>query len=123
MSVDLILRIIGLVIFGIIGVFLGEPLSLLITEIWPTSQISIIVYQIITTLGLGFLGFLIAPWISIKPIKAIRKHLSNVSAQTLIYGLIGLVVGLILSALLAYPISLLPAPLGSTLPFVITLLF
>jgi len=123
MSVDLIIRIIGLVIFGIIGVFLGEPLSLLITEIWPTSQISIIVYQIITTLGLGFLGFLIAPWISIKPIKAIRKHLSNVSAQTLIYGLIGLVVGLILSALLAYPISLLPAPLGSTLPFVIALLF
>jgi len=123
MSVDLFIRIIGLVIFGIIGVFLGKPLSLLITEIWPTSQISIIIYQIISTLGLGFLGFLIAPWISIKPIKAIRKKLSNVSAQTLIYGLIGLVVGLILSALLAYPISLLPAPLGSTLPFVIALLF
>ena len=123
MSVDLIIRIIGLVIFGIIGVFLGEPLSLLITEIWPTGQISIIIYQIITTLGLSFLGFLIAPWISIKPIKAIRKYLSNMSAQTLVYGLIGLVVGLILSALLAYPISLLPAPFGSTLPFVFVLLF
>jgi len=123
MSFDLIIRIIGLVIFGIIGVFLGEPLSLLIQEIWPTSQISLIVYQVITTLGVGFLGFLIAPWISIRPINAIRKHLSNVSAQTLVSGLIGLGVGLILSALLAYPISLLPAPFGSILPFVFVLLF
>ncbi|MEA3327440.1 MAG: TRAM domain-containing protein [Chloroflexota bacterium] len=123
MSIDLIIRIIGLVIFGIIGVFLGEPLSLLIAEIWPTSQISLIVYQIITTLGLGFLGFLIAPWISIKPINTIRKQLSSMSAQTLVSGLIGLVVGLILSALLAYPISLLPAPFGSILPFVFVLLF
>jgi len=123
MSIDLIIRIIGLVIFGIIGVFLGEPLSLLIQEIWPTSQNSLIVYQVITTLGVGFLGFLIAPWISIRPIKAIRKNLSNVSAQTLVSGLIGLGVGLILSALLAYPISLLPAPFGSILPFVFVLLF
>jgi len=123
MSIDLIIRIIGLIIFGIIGVFLGQPLSVLITEIWQTSHISIIVYQIITTIVLGFLGFLIAPWISIKPIKAIRKQLSNVSAQTLIFGLVGLVVGLILSALLAYPLSLLPAPFGSILPFVTVLLF
>ena len=123
MSIDLIIRIIGLVIFGIIGVFLGEPLSLLIQEIWPTSQNSLIVYQVITTLGVGFLGFLIAPWISIRPIKAIRKNLSNVSAHTLVSGLIGLGVGLILSALLAYPISLLPAPFGSILPFVFVLLF
>ncbi len=123
MSIDLIIRIIGLVIFGIIGVFLGEPLSLLIQEIWPTSQNSLIVYQVITTLGVGFLGFLIAPWISIRPINAIRKNLSNVSAHTLVSGLIGLGVGLILSALLAYPISLLPAPFGSILPFVFVLLF
>lgn len=122
MSIDLIIRIIGLILFGIIGVFLGQPLSVLITEIWPATHISIIVYQVITTIVLGLLGFLIAPWISTKPIKGIRKQLSNVSAQSLIYGLIGLVVGLILSALLAYPLSLLPAPFGSILPFVSVLL-
>ena len=123
MSAELIVRIIGLVIFGIIGVFLGEPLGQLIEQIWTASPISILVYQIFTTLIVGFIGFLIAPWISIKPITAIRKQLSKVSAQTLMYGLIGLVVGLILTALLAYPISLLPDPLGSILPFVAVLLF
>jgi uncharacterized protein YacL len=123
MSVELIVRIIGLIIFGIIGVFLGEPLGLLIEQVWTTNPISIIVYQIFTTLIVGFIGFLIAPWISIKPVTNIRKRLSTVSAQTLMYGLIGLIVGLILTALLAYPISLLPAPLGSILPFVLVLLF
>lgn len=123
MSIELIVRLIGLIIFGIIGVFLGHPLGTLFQEIWAGSNIPIIVYQIVTALVVGFLGFLIAPWISIKPITAIRKRLSNVSAQALFYGFIGLIFGLVAAALLAYPISLLPAPLGSILPFVGVLLF
>ncbi|MFW5713846.1 MAG: PIN/TRAM domain-containing protein [Brevefilum sp.] len=123
MSIDLIARILGLIIFGIIGVFLGEPLGQIIEEIWAANPISIIIYQIFTTLIVGFIGFLIAPWISIKPVTAIRKQLSNVSAQTILYGLLGLIVGLISTALLAYPISLLPDPLGSILPFISVLLF
>jgi uncharacterized protein YacL len=123
MSSELIVRLIGLVIFGIIGVFLGEPLGNLIQELWAASQIPIIVYQVVTTLLVGLLGFLISPWISIKPITAIHKHLSKVSAQTLLFGLTGLIVGAVTAALLAYPISLLPAPLGSILPFVALLLF
>jgi len=123
MSIELIVRIIGLVVFVIIGVFVGEHLGNLIQEIWVGSSIPSIVYQIVTAVLVGFLGFLVAPWISIKPITAIRKSLSKVSAQTLIFGLIGLTIGLITAALLAYPISLLPKPLGSVLPFIAVLLF
>lgn len=123
MSIELILRIVFLIIFGIIGTFLGRPVSELIQEIWVNSPISTTFYQIITTLLLAVIGFFVAPWISIKPISALRKSLSGVSAQTLIYGMIGLLVGLILSALLAYPISLLPDPFGSILPFVAVILF
>jgi len=123
MSLELIVRLIGLVVFGIIGVFLGEPLETLIHEIWASSQIPTIVYQVITTILVGLLGFLLAPWISIKPISALHKRLSKVSAQTLLFGFAGLIVGAITAALLAYPISLLPAPLGSILPFVAVLLF
>jgi uncharacterized protein YacL len=123
MSIELIVRIIGLVVFVIIGVFVGEHLGNLIQEIWVGSSIPSIIYQIVTAVLVGFLGFLVAPWISIKPITAIRKSLSKVSAQTLIFGLIGLTIGLITAALLAYPISLLPKPLGSVLPFIAVLLF
>ena len=103
--------------------FLGEPLGGLIQEIWTSSQIPLIALQIVTTILVGLLGFVIAPWISIKPISALHKSLSKVSAQTLLFGLAGLIVGAITAALLAYPISLLPAPLGSILPFVAVLLF
>ncbi len=123
MSIDLIIRLIFLLIFGIIGVFLGDPIGVLTQEIWPANTWPIVVFQILASLIIGFFGFLIGPWISIKPINAIRKRLTKLSAQTLVFGLIGLIFGLILAALLAYPISLLPSPLGNILPFIAVMLF
>ncbi len=123
MSVELIVRIIGLVVFGIIGIFAGASLGEIINQIWSTNPVEPIIYQIITTLITAFLGFLISPWISIKPVSAIRKQLSKVSAQSLLFGLIGLIFGLVAAALLAYPLSLLPPPLGSILPFIAVMLF
>jgi len=123
MSIELISRIIGFVLFVIAGALLGEPIGSIINEIWQASPLTTIIYQIITALIMGIIGFLIAPWISVKPVIAIRKQLSKLSAQSLFYGLMGLIVGLITAALLAYPISLLPSPLGSILPFIAVLLF
>ncbi len=123
MSIILISRIVGFIVFGIIGGFLGQPLGLLIQSAWAGSPQSIATYQIFTILISAVLGFLIAPWISVKPVNAIRKQLTNLSAQTLLSGIVGLIVGLILAALLAYPISLLPKPFGSVMPFIAVLLF
>ena len=123
MSIELISRIVGFIIFVIAGTLLGEPLGSLINQIWQASPLTTIIYQIIAAVVMGIIGFLIAPWISVKPVVAIRKQLSKVSAQSLFYGLIGLIVGLITAALLAYPISLLPSPFGSILPFIAVLLF
>jgi uncharacterized protein YacL len=123
MSTEIIFRIIGLIIFGTLGGFLGEPLGLLTQRLWAGSPQSIIIYQIISILIFAILGFIIAPLISIKPIVALRKSLSALSVQTLVFGIIGLIVGLILAALLAYPLSLLPDPFGSVLPFIAVLIF
>jgi uncharacterized protein YacL len=123
MSIELISRFIGFIIFVIIGIFLGEPLGSFINEVWQSSPLSTIIYQIITAAVMGIIGFVIAPWISIKPVNAIRKQLSKLSAHSLFYGLIGLIFGLITAALLAYPISLLPSPFGSIIPFIAVLLF
>lgn len=123
MSFELIIRIIGLLIFGTLGVVLGESVGTLVSEFWVNSSIPVLVYQIVAALLLGVLGYIISPWISIKPISAIRKQLSKVSAQTLFFGFLGLIFGLISAALLAYPISLLPDPFGSIFPFVGVLLF
>jgi uncharacterized protein YacL len=49
--------------------------------------------------------------------------LLSVSTQTLASGLTGLVAGLIIAALLTFPMSLLPDPFGKVLPFVGVVLF
>lgn len=123
MSIEFISRIIGFLIFVITGALLGEPIGSFINEIWQASPLTTVIYQIISAIVFGIIGFLIAPWISVKPVTAIRRQLSKVSAHSLFYGLIGLIVGLITAALLAYPISLLPLPFGSILPFIAVLLF
>jgi uncharacterized protein YacL len=44
--------------------------------------------------------------------------MSQVSAQTMIAGVAGLIVGLLMATLVAFPLSLLPDPLGQLLPFI-----
>lgn len=123
MSIEFISRIIGFILIGATGFFVGEPAGHLIQSTWAESPQNIIIYQVLSTFIFAVVGFIIAPWISVKPISALRKQLSNLSAQTLIFGILGLIVGLVLSALLAYPISLLPTPFGSILPFIAVLIF
>jgi uncharacterized protein YacL len=49
--------------------------------------------------------------------------MAQVSAQTMLAGLLGLIVGLIVAALVSFPLSLLPAPLGQILPFLGAVIF
>jgi uncharacterized protein YacL len=68
-------------------------------------------------------GFFIAPWLTTRPAHWLRSVLAKLSAHTLTSGLIGLVVGLIVAALLAFPLSFLPSPFGDILPFIGVLVF
>jgi len=56
-------------------------------------------------------------------VRSIRKALIRISAQSLMSGLVGLIVGLVIAALLTFPLSLLPYPLGRILPFLGVVLF
>jgi uncharacterized protein YacL len=116
MSADFFARIVGMLFFGIIGWYFGE---------WITGTVA-------GPLGLpsafyalfgAIIGMLIAPYISTRPARALRSLLGRVSAETLFAGLVGLIVGLAVAALLSFPLSLLPEPFGSLLPFVGVLFF
>lgn len=123
MNPVLIVRIVGLVIFGIIGAFLGTSLHVLVNQIWVNDLLNNIHMAIISTVVFAILGFIITPWITIKPLQTLRKIFNRISAQNILGGLIGLILSLIIAALLAYPLSLLPQPLGSILPVVTALVF
>ena len=57
------------------------------------------------------------------PDPRLAHLLGRLAAETLFSALIGLITGLLTAALLAFPLSLLPAPFGKILPFLGVLLF
>jgi uncharacterized protein YacL len=116
MSADLIFRIIGMAVFSIVGAYVGNGLS----YYDPNQQL---LYTVGFTLIGAFFGLVLTPYLTIRPIRGLRAMMSRLSAETLFSALIGLVAGLLTAALLAFPLSLLPAPLGKILPFIGVLLF
>jgi len=116
MSVEFIFRLIGMVVFAIIGVYWGAYLGRITGGSSDT-------YAVLLGLVGALTGLILTPFLTTRPARAMRGVLAGVSAQTLVAGLVGLVVGLIIAALLALPLSLLPEPFRSVMPFFGVLLF
>ena len=115
MSADFIARLVGMVAFSALGVYLGITLGGLAEK--PE------LYAVILGLLGILIGLILTPYITTRPIRSVRSVLGRVTPQTLTAGLVGLMSGLIIAALLAFPLSLLPTPFGNVLPFVGVLLF
>jgi uncharacterized protein YacL len=116
MSTDFIFRLIGMVVFAILGAYSGIYIG---DFAGYSPEIAGILFCLV---GILF-GIILTPYFTTRPIRWLRRTLLSVSTQTLASGLTGLVVGLIIAALLTFPFSLLPAPLGKVLPFVGVVLF
>lgn len=110
MSFEFLLRLAGMVAFAVLGWQVGLALS--------GSDPSSIIYVVVLSLAGSALGLLITPFITTRPLLALRRSLRSMPAHQLVAGIIGLVVGLVIAALLALPLSLLPSPFGEILPFV-----
>ncbi len=111
MSADFIARLIGMIVVGIAATYGGAYLGAEIPGASPT------LYAVVMGLVGALVGLVLTPYITTRPARSIRALLGKVSAQTLVAGMTGLIVGLLISALLAFPLSLLPSPLGEILPF------
>jgi uncharacterized protein YacL len=123
MSLEFIIRLIGMVVFAIVGVYWGASLGRM-ANVNP-GQSTMTVEQYTITMGLvGMLvGLIITPFLTTRPVRALRGVLGRLSAQSLFAALIGLVIGLLIAALLSFPLSLLPPPFGDVLPFLGVLVF
>ncbi len=118
MSFEFILRIIGMIVLGVAGGYWGFDIS-------KSNPATTDVY--ITTMTFGLVGTLagiiLTPYFTTRPARAMRSLLGRMAAESLFAGLTGLVVGLLIAALLGFPLSLLPKPFGEVLPFVGVLIF
>ena len=116
MSVEFVLRLVGMILFSIVGVFVGAAFAGLADAPGDT-------YAVLFGLIGALTGLILTPYLTTRPARYIRGKLTSVSAQTLVAGLIGLVAGLIIAALLTFPLSLLPNPFRSIMPFIGVLIF
>lgn len=116
MKVEMVFRIIGLLVLGLLGAYWGYQFSEIINI---QRNISAAIFGI----SGAILGFILAPYFTTRPARMIRNNLSRVSGKTLVAGFLGLIAGLVIAALAAFPLALLPSPFGEILPFIGLLVF
>ncbi len=112
MSVEFIFRLLGMVVFAIIGAqsrYFFESASARLV--------------IILTLAGAALGLLLAPYLTTRPFQWLQARLKRMPASKMVSGVIGLAIGLAVAALLYPSLSNLPAPYGSVLPVAVSILF
>ena len=116
MSFEFILRIVGMIVLAIGGGYWGLGLSKFNPDETVRTTLTFALVGALT-------GLILTPYFTTRPSRALRALLGRMAAESLFAGMTGLVVGLLIAALLSFPLSLLPAPLGEILPFLGVLIF
>jgi uncharacterized protein YacL len=115
-SIEFVLRLLGMVVLAIAGVYLGLGLAAAAgspPELWA------VVFALVGAL----VGLVATPFITTRPARAVRGYIMQISAAALLAAMTGLTVGLIVAGLLSFPMSLLPKPFSQVLPMVAAVIF
>lgn len=116
MSADFVSRLLGTVLFALVGARLGAEISSSVTGL-PT-DVTAVIFALVGML----VGLILTPWVTVRPWRFIRQMISENPVDVLFTGLVGLVIGAIIGLLLAYPLAQLEPPLGRLLPAIVSLL-
>ena len=119
MSFEFVLRIIGMFVMAVAGGYWGFSIS----QIPPVDAAEVVRNTSLLSLVGALAGLILTPYLTTRPARWLRALLGRLAAETLFAGLTGLVVGLLTAALLAFPLSMLPSPMGRFLPFIGVLVF
>jgi len=109
-------RLMGMILFGLLGLVIALYIS------GPHPYAEDWRYILTLVLAGAGLGLLIMPSLTIVPIRWISERLRTVAIEDFMAVGVGLVAGLVTSALLTVPLAMLPPPLGELLPFVLSVL-
>lgn len=123
MNIEFIFRLIGMIVLAIVGVFWGQDLGVSANANNVQGMLSVEQYTFTFGLLGALVGLILTPYLTTRPVRAIRAALTRMTAQTLVAALFGLITGLIVAALLTPPISLLPNPFSQILPLVGMIIF
>jgi uncharacterized protein YacL len=113
MSIEFIIRLIGMVVMATVSFQLAVSLGGTWRDVRVISAL---------TLAGAALGLLISPWLTIRPIRWVSNRINEMSSSQLFAGVIGLILGLAIAALMTPALSNLPPPFGEVMPFVVSIL-
>ena len=113
---EFVVRLVGMIVLAVVGVYVGVDLGELLGQ--PQAF-----YAVVLGLVGALIGLVLTPFVTTRPARSLVSILSKVSAQTLAAGLLGLLAGLMIAALMTFPLSLLPEPFRQIMPFISVLLF
>jgi len=116
MTPDFISRLVGTVIFALLGARIGSDSA---TSLGLPTEVTSVIFALVGVL----IGLILTPWLTVRPLRAIRNAITEMPVDALLTSLTGLVGGLLLALLVAYPISQLERPWGNLLPAGISVLF
>jgi len=116
MTPDFISRLVGTVIFALLGARIGSDSA---ASLGLPTEVTSVIFALVGVL----IGLILTPWLTVRPLRAVRNAITEMPVDALLTSLTGLVGGLLLALLVAYPISQLERPWGNLLPAGISVLF
>lgn len=114
MTPDFISRMIGMVLFAVLGARFGVDSA---RSLSMSPESGGIIFGLVGTL----FGLIMTPWISVRPIRGLRRSINEWPAERLLTSIGGLLLGLSIALLVAYPLSLLEPPFGTYLPAIVVI--
>ncbi len=109
MTIEFVFRIAGMVIFAILGARLG-------TQAAEFLNLDVQSRAFVFGLAGSLFGLIMTPWFTIRPVRALYKSINEMPIDRILMTGTGAMLGLTLALLAAYPLSLLPTPLGTIAP-------
>lgn len=114
MTIDFLTRIVGTVIFALLGARLGVESA---TFIGLPPDVTAVIFSLVGVL----VGLILTPWITIRPLRYIRQTITELPIDLLLTSLAGMSIGLLLALLMSYPLAQLSPPWGTWAPAIVSI--
>jgi len=118
MSVPILLRLSSMCLLALLGWELG---TLICRWVTPAAPLSEALYHLVLTSVGAVVGFVGAPYAIVPAYHSLQRGIAHVSERSLLMGILGASMGLVLGALLAIPLSVLPGMWGDLSPLIVAL--
>jgi uncharacterized protein YacL len=111
MNVELVLRFLGGILIGMAAYRITDNS----VDLAQGSTQELLFAYVVSSLSFA-IGFLATPYVTTRPFYLIRRLIYHATAAEVIAGGLGLGAGLLVGAMLAFPLSFLPGTFGQVLP-------